>query len=152
MLLLLMTACGYQLRQTAALPEALQTMYLQLPVGDPLYRPLFRALNNQGVKLLSQPQPTAATLVIEKNSLQRFTQAIGTNNRVQEYRLGYQLQYSLSHNGKTLTDRQQINIERDFSFDAQQIAGMQSEETVIRKQMYQDMAQRIVRHLSHLKI
>lgn len=152
LLLLFASACGYQLRQTAALPAALQTIYLQLPVGDPLYRPLFRALSNQGVTLSKQPQPTTATLSIEENSLQRFTQSIGTNNRVQEYRLNYQLQFSLTHNDQTLVNRQQINIERNFSFDADQIAGMQSEETVIREQMYQDMAQRIVRHLSHLKI
>lgn len=149
--LMLLNACGYQLRQAAPLSDAMKQSHLQLPTDSPLYRPLAVALGHQGVTLHQEVTQAQTLIVVHENRLEKVVQSIGVNNRVQEYRLDYEVVFSVYENDELVIARQRLNISKDFSFDIEQITGSQAEERVLREQMHQDMADMIIRRLASRK-
>ena len=142
---LLMSACGYHLRQTGALSEKHQNVFLDISSQSLLKVTLSNVLISSGVKLVKSDSEEKTQLKISKDSLVKHIQSIGANNRVQEYRLEYDVDYSFD--GEEIRS---VHLEKDYSFDDQQIAGSQQEELTLRKQMAEDMAWAIVRQINQV--
>ena len=149
LLLLLLSACGYQLKQAVQLNSAYDKTYIQLALTAPLYQPLAVALSNQGVQLVKQASEATAKLVIINDSLTKQVQSIGTNNRVQEYRLDYELTFMVAFLDGVGIPEQTLTLSQDYAFDIGQITGTQTEERILRQQMYEDMAQMIIRSIAN---
>jgi outer membrane lipopolysaccharide assembly protein LptE/RlpB len=141
--LLLFSACGYHLRSNNKLAEMYPRIKVNMASHSMLKRSLVTALLSSGVKLEVDSGDGISELRINKNSLRKVIQSIGPNNQVQEYRLEYDVEY-------TIADKAQksIHLEKDYSFDIQQIGGGQQEEITLRKQLAEDMARAIIRQLS----
>ena len=147
-LLLMLSACGYQLKSQVDLDSAYDKTYIQHAISAPLYRPLAVALSNQGLNLVDDAADATAKILIIKDSLEKQIQSIGTNNRVQEYRLDYELIFAVHFLDSIKIPEQTLNLSRDYAFDIGQITGTQAEERILREQMYKDMAQMIIRSIS----
>jgi LPS-assembly lipoprotein len=148
---ILMAACGYQLKQPYELHPALGKTHLALSLTSPLYQPLATALTNQGIVLV-KPEAAEAVLVIGQNHLVKEIQSIGVNNRVQEYRLVYQLDFRVLLGDDVVMDSNTLQLSKDYAFDIGQITGAQTEERLLREQLYEDMAQMIIRTLANQKL
>ncbi len=148
-LAVLLGACGYQLKGAVQLDAAYQQTYLNHAISQPLYRPLSVALSDQGIKLVSQASEATAQLVIIKDQLLKQVQSIGVNNRVQEYRLDYEVTFMVRFLDRVQVPEQTLNLSRDFAFDIGQITGAQAEEQILREQMHKDMAQMIIRAIAN---
>lgn len=148
---LLLSGCGYQLKQPYQLHPALKNTHLALSLTSPLYQPLATALTNQGIQLVNSEE-AEALLVIGHNQLIKEVQSIGVNNRVQEYRLDYQLDFKVFIKDQLVLNSRRLQIGKDYAFDIGQITGTQSEEQLLREQLYQDMAQNIIRYLANQNI
>lgn len=146
--LMLLSACGYHLKTAVNLDEAYNKTYIQHAISAPLYRPLAVALSNQGLKLVNDAGEATAKILIIKDSLTKQIQSIGTNNRVQEYRLDYELVFAVHFLDSTEVPEQTLMLSRDYAFDIGQITGTQAEERILREQMHKDMAQMIIRSIS----
>ena len=144
--LLLLNSCGYHLRSNNALAENHPEIKLNIKAQSLLKRPLINALLSSNVTLTDDISEQTSELIILKDSLIKVVQSIGANNQVQEYRLEYDVEYSLADSAS-----QSIHIEKDYSFDVQQIGGGQSEEIALRKQLADDMAWAIIRQMSVTK-
>lgn len=141
--MVLLTSCGYHLKSSNNLAEYYPQMKVHISGQSLLKRHLVNALLASDVQLVNtNSEQQAAELIISKDLLRKVVQSIGANNQVQEYRLEYDVEYSI--NG----EKKQLHLERDYSFDVQQIAGGQQEEVTLRKQLSNDMAWAIVRQLS----
>ncbi len=149
--LIVLSGCGYHLKQAVELDPALTKTYLDLSLTSPLYQPLATALSNQGIQLV-EVDMAEARLVIGTNRIQREVQSIGVNNRVQEYRLDYYLDFRLFIEDKLVMTSQPLQLTKDYSFDIGQITGTQSEELLLRQQLYSDMAEMIIRTLANQKL
>lgn len=108
-----------------------------------LKRPLITALISSNVQLTEEMTEGVSVLEIHKDRLSKVVQSIGANNQVQEYRLEYDVEYSIDDSIK-----QSIHLEKDYSFDIQQIGGGQQEEITLRKQLADDMAWSIIRQIN----
>jgi LPS-assembly lipoprotein len=148
-LILLLSACGYRLKSVVELDEAFQQTFIEHPISAPLYRPLAVALSNQGIQLVENASEASAKLIIVKDTLQKQIQSIGTNNRVQEYRLDYDLTFTVHFTDRVAIKEKTLSLSRDYAFDIGQISGAQAEEQVLRTQLYQDMAQMIIRTIAN---
>ncbi len=146
-----LTACGYRLKQPYELHPALEKTHLGLSLTSPLYQPLATALTNQGIQLVDQ-EAADAILLIGYNRLVKEIQSIGVNNRVQEYRLVYQLDFKLIIDDELVMDSNTLQLSKDYAFDIGQITGAQTEERLLREQLYEDMAQMIIRALANQKL
>ncbi len=151
LMVLLLSACGYHLKSQVNLDAEYNKTYLQHAISAPLYRPLAVALSNQGIKLVDEAGEATAKIVIVKDNLTKQIQSIGTNNRVQEYRLDYELSFMVEYLDRVKMTERSLSLSRDYSFDIGQISGTQAEEQVLRHQMYQDMAQMIIRAIANQK-
>jgi LPS-assembly lipoprotein len=152
-LVMLLSACGYHLKTKVNLDAAYDKTFIQHAISAPLYQPLAVALSNQGLKLVDDASVATAKVLIIKDELNKQIQSIGTNNRVQEYRLDYELTFAVHFLDAIAVPEQTLNLSRDYAFDIGQITGTQAEERILREQMYKDMAQMIIRSISsHSKI
>jgi LPS-assembly lipoprotein len=142
-ILFIVSSCGYHLRTHNALSETYPLVKINIPAQSLLKRPLINALISSGIKLTDESNRTVSELVINKDTLKKVIQSIGVNNQVQEYRLEYDVEY-------TIADQTQktIHLEKDYSFDIQQIGGGQQEELTLRKQLADDMAWAIIRQIN----
>jgi len=140
-LVTIISSCGYHLRSSNKLAQNYPQLRLSLSSQSLLKRPLINALISSGVKLSEETHVNA--LVIKKDSLHKVIQSIGANNQVQEYRIEYDIEYSIGE-----SDVRNIHLEKDYSFDIQQISGGQQEEQNLRKQMAEDMAWTIIRQIN----
>jgi LPS-assembly lipoprotein len=147
--LLLMSACGYRLKTAVALDPAYEQTYIEHAISAPLYRPLALAMANQGVNLVEQASAATAKIIIIKDDLSKQIQSIGTNNRVQEYRLDYAVTFAVHFLDEIKIAERTLTLSRDFAFDIGQITGTQAEEQVLRQQMHEDMAQMIIRSIAN---
>ncbi|MCF6289308.1 MAG: LPS assembly lipoprotein LptE [Proteobacteria bacterium] len=143
LLICAITSCGYQLRANNKLAESYSVLTVQVPSGSLLKRSLSNALLSSGIVLESENKQDVTVLNVTKDNLRKIVQSIGTNNQVQEYRLEYEVEYSIA-DGEVKT----IYLERDYSFDVQQIGGGQQEELTLRKQLAEDMAWAIIRQIN----
>ncbi|KAA3643767.1 MAG: hypothetical protein DWP95_04890 [Proteobacteria bacterium] len=148
LMVLLLANCGYQLKQPYELHPAFNHTHLVLPLTSPLYQPLASALSNQGIQLVDA-ESAEALLVIGHNRLVKEIQSIGVNNRVQEYRLDYQLDFKVLIGDKVVVTSKRLQLSKDYAFDIGQITGTQTEERLLREQLYQDMAEMIIRYLAN---
>ncbi len=136
-------SCGYHLRSNNNLAENYPVIYLELSSRSLLKRSLSNALISSGVELKNTPLSETTALVVNMDKLRKVIQSIGVNNQVQEYRLEYDVEYRIGNeNNKT------VHLEKDYSFDVQQIGGGQQEELTLRKQLAEDMAWAIIRQLN----
>ncbi len=147
--LALLSGCGYHLKSAVKLDSAYNKTHIQHAITAALYRPLAVALSNQGVNLVEKASDATAQIVISKDSLRKQIQSIGANNRVQEYRLDYEVVFSVQFLDQIAIPEQTLTLSRDYAFDIGQIAGAQGEEQVLRQQMYEDMAQNIIRAIAN---
>jgi len=139
----LLVSCGYHLRANNSLAQTYPQMKLQIKSKSLLKRPLINALIASGVELKQESGPEVVDLVLLKDNLIKVIQSIGATNQVQEYRLEYNVEFTVAD-----LEKKSIHIERDYSFDIQQIAGGQQEEQTLRRQLAEDMARAILRQLS----
>lgn len=142
-IILIVSSCGYHLRSSNSLAESYPLVKINITAQSLLKRPLVNALISSGVKLSDETSKDISDLVIHKDRLQKVIQSIGANNQVQEYRLEYDVEYSIAEMAKKT-----IHLEKDYSFDIQQIGGGQQEEITLRKQLAQDMAWAIIRQIN----
>lgn len=140
-IILSVSACGYHLRNSNNIGDKYPEMQLLILAQSPLKEPLVNALTLSGVMLVEKSD--AYDLAIKKDELQKVIQSIGANNQVQEYRLEYIVEYTLGDEEIKL-----IQLERDYSFDIQEIGGGQEEEATLRRQLAEDMARAIVRKIN----
>ena len=149
LLFALLARCGYKLKTAFEFDNAYNKTHIQHAITAALYRPLAVALSSQGIKLVEKATDATAQIVITKDSMNKQIQSIGANNRVQEYRLDYEVQFLVQFLDQIAIPEQSLTLSRDYAFDIGQIAGAQGEEQVLRQQMYKDMAQTIIRAIAN---
>ena len=149
LLCFVLAGCGYHLKQKVTLDAAYDSTYLNHALSANLYQPLAIALSNQGVNLVKDAKQATAKINIISDRLTKQVQSIGVNNRVQEYRLDYELVFSVEFLDRMVITDKRLHLSRDFAFDIGQITGAQAEEQVLREQMTKDMAQMIIRTIAN---
>ncbi|MGK7296709.1 MAG: LPS assembly lipoprotein LptE [Candidatus Wenzhouxiangella sp. M2_3B_020] len=146
---LMLAACGFELRGQASLPEAMSRTWVH--VSDPtsaFARELELLLRGNGVDLAEGPGEDAAELRILRENITRRPLTISGDARVREFLLVFDLRFSLiAPDGELLLGPETLRMERDFQFDAQEILGAATEEELLRENLRRDMAARLVRRL-----
>ncbi len=146
---LLLTACGYQLRGHAGLP--FETLYLDAP-NTPFVAELRRNLQANKVKLVNSAAQADVILNIVSEIPEKQILTLGGSGRVNEF----QLRYRVSLRAYDLKEQDWIPAEemvmrRDYTYNDAQILAKEAEEALLYENMRTDMVQQIVRRLSHAK-
>ncbi len=147
-LCMMLSACGFQLREKAELPPEMQQT--QILIGDEysaLGRRVRLHLEQAGVKIVARDKATAI-LEIPKNEVLTEVLSIGDNARVREYRITHTVQFRLTDaQGKELVPLQTIRQSRDISFDEQQILAVSREQEYVKDDLANTLSRLMISRL-----
>ena len=151
--LIVLASCGFHLRGAATLPDSLKVMYVQgVNLKKGLGLELKRGLTRNDVSVVEAYQDDSAVLTVLENKVERRVLSVGSDAKVSEYELYGTVKFSISdRNGQVLGENQQVEAQRDYQFDQDQVLGKEEEERLLREQLNQQLAQSILRYLSALK-
>ena len=149
LLLMLLVACGFQLRGEVELPPELSSVTVKVADAySPLKRNLEDALARAGARAQAAQGPVAV-LDISRNRMSRWPLSVGRTGRVQEFSMRYEVTMQLTDaNGEVVVPKQDIQLERAYQFETLQAQGTPGEEEVVRAELERDMTQAILRRIS----
>jgi LPS-assembly lipoprotein len=136
MLVSVLTACNYHLRGTAEVPEVLRNVYVQN--ASLLLNNSFKdTLKVAGGALVDKPNQKGVIVHVLDEKFDRRSLSLTSTGKASEYELVYSLTFEvLTIEGKAVMQKQKIEIKRNYFNDQQDIMGKGTEETQIRKDMY----------------
>lgn len=150
-LAILLTACGFHLRGEAVMP--FKTLYIEAAnPGSPLIGELRHLLEANHVELTSAADQAEVILSIESDTTEKQILTLAGSGRVSEYQLRYRVSLRAYDNQQLeWMPADELLLSRDFSYDDAQILAKETEEAQLYQGMRSDMAQQIMRRLSHAK-
>jgi len=150
-LVLLLAACGFQLRGQGpggAFPYAQAQVAGDGPVAEQLRQNL-RLLDS--VQLVSAAQSGVARIDLLGERRERKVGALDNDGRVAEYRLFYILSYRVATpDGEELINTSELRQFRDYTYDENNALGNDAQEQMLLRDMQQAMAQQILRRVNAL--
>jgi len=143
-LIVSISACGYQLRGKIDLPEGLKSIYLQ-GGSRQLKKVVKKTLRSSGGQLVDAIGDAGLIINIVKEKMDRRVMSLSSTGRANEYELIYKLDFTLlDKEGEALSKLQRIEISKHYFNNQDEVLGKNNEEEVIRDEMYRKAVQSIV--------
>ena len=148
----LLTACGFHLRGTAALP--FETLYISFPQGHPIGTDLRRLIaSGTSTRIVDDAKKAQAVLEITSVTSDRQIMSVSGGGRVREFELRYRVSFRLTDaKGGELIPTNEIILHRILPFTDAQVVSKEGEEAMLIREMQSDSAAQIVRRLEAVKI
>lgn len=145
---LLVTACGFQLRGSADLPESLRLVHIEAPdTNSQFVRALNQRLVASGARVADEPD--AKRLIILDEQLTNEPLAFGGDARVREFGLTFEVRYELRDAaGERMTEAQVVLVTRSYEFDEQAILAASREQDNLAVVLRQMAVERVLTGLS----
>jgi len=141
--LLFVSACGYHVRGNLDLPEGLQNIYLQGGSGQ-LRQIIKITLRSSDGKLVTNIEDAGIVVKVTRENMRRRVTSTSSTGRANEFELYYQLDFILLDvKGENLSEKQAVEITRDYFNDQEDILGKNDEEQTIREEMYRQAVRTI---------
>ena len=145
LLVLVLAACGFQLRGTADVPFT--NLYLPGTTGIALdLRRNIQAGTN--ARVVDDPKRADAIMLFTLESREKEILSLTGTGKVREYRLRYRVGFRV-HDGKggDFVPQNTLEITRDISFNDTEVLAKEAEEQLLYRDMQNDMVQQIMRRL-----
>lgn len=144
-LLMALTACGFHLRRGAQLPPGMQRIHLTVRSGGDLQREIARELEMSGATLVDAPGPGVAEMQVPEASFRTQALTFTGHARVGEYTVRLRLRFQVRDDqGRVLVPMQTIRLSRDFTYDARQPVGTETQTEQLHQSMTTDAVQAIM--------
>ncbi len=151
MLALMLAACGFQLRGAQPLPFS--SLYIPADnweMGALLKRNI-RALNS--TQLTETPQEAQAVFTLLGEAREKNILSLSGTGRVREYQLRYRLAFRVHDlKGKEFIAPTEIVLVRDISFSDERVLAKEQEESLLYRDMQNDMVQQLMRRMATAKV
>lgn len=151
-LTLVLAACGFGLRESRPLAEALLSVSIEAVNPDSLLvADLERELQSAGTTLRPAGASGAAKLRIPTDSAERRVVSLDQRAKVGEYEIVYRMVYEvLDAEGKVLVPPTTLQLARAYAFDEQQAIGAAQEEDMIRSELRRELVRMIMERLARI--
>jgi len=143
------SACGFQLRGSAALPEEMAVTYIQSkrPWG-PLIEDFADALRTHHVTVTRDRGEATAVLEIINDDQDRIVLSVDNAGKVLEYQLQHSIQFAVTTSDKLpLLEPQRVTMTRDYLYNSNDVLSKGREEIVVRRALQRELV-----HLAMLRI
>jgi LPS-assembly lipoprotein len=148
LVMLLVSACGFQLQTRDELPPEMQRTRLEVQAPDSEFaRRLEVHLEQNGIKVVTA-LGDAAVLEVPLNRTRKEIQSIGDNARVREFLVRHTVQFRLlDSEGKEIIPLQTFEQSRVYQFNEQDILAAERENEFLRDDLADSLARMVVRRL-----
>ena len=146
-LVLVLAACGFQLRGSAAVP--FQTLYIpnaKTGIALDLKRNIEGGTN---AKVVDDAKAADAILELSGEAREKIILSLTGTGRVREFRLRYRMSYRV-HDGKggEYVPISVVQLSRDVTYNDAEILAKEAEEQLLFRDMQSDMVQQVMRRLA----
>lgn len=142
---LVLAGCGFHLRGSAALPPGMQRVHLTVGGAGDFQRKLARALLASNVTLEDKSGPGIAELHVPAQNFTVQSLTINGAAQVTEFAVRFHVVFTATNpEGKVIVPDQAIDLQREFSYDASQPVGTQSQMEQIQGSLIDDAIQALL--------
>lgn len=142
---LALSACGFHLRGNAALPKGMERVHLTVGGGGDFQRKLARALLASNVIVEDKSGPGIAELRVPAQNFDIQSLTVSGYAEVTEFAVNYHVVFNATDaNGKTIVPSQEINLQREYSYDASQPVGTEAQVEQIEGSLIDDAIQAVL--------
>jgi LPS-assembly lipoprotein len=153
----MLSACGFQLRGSAALPFT--SVYVQAPTttalggaGAPVVPDVIAGLIRNGVQIKTKIDDAEFAVRFLQVTFDKRVLSLSGGGRAREFELEYRVRYEFVDSKQRLWGEPgEITIRRDFSFSESQQLAKEAEERQLIRDMQLDAAAQILRRLQAVK-
>lgn len=149
LMLLVMTACGFRLREPLQLPPELSTVRVE--AADPysaLAQALTRSLEHAGLDVLDGATERTGVLRIHSEGWDSQAISVDQFGRAQEFTLRYAAVFSVDGaDGLTLVPEQVIELSREYVSLPENSTGSESEREMLARELQREMAVAVLRRI-----
>jgi len=141
LVLVLLSACGYQLRGSAALPGVMAVTHVQgLRPYSTLVTDFSHALRTRSVTVTNDPAAATAILTITGNNTEKLVLSVDTLGNVLEYEIRQTIRFGVSGpDREPLLEEQSITLSRDFLFTSTDVLAKAREEKLVRRTLQESL-------------
>lgn len=141
---LLTSSCGYHLRGAYDLPKGMKTIFLQGGSAT-LREQLKTVLKSSSGQLVTSPDKADIVLRVSKDEIERRVLSLSERGRSNDIELAGHLEFEvIDPKSGVLVEREPIDFRREYFNDQQDVIAKDNEETVIRKEMYQQVVRTMI--------
>ncbi len=150
-LVIITSACGWQLRGIVVLPSSIQVMTLESQASNRFNQRLRMQLEFNGVTLLDDGSANVR-LQIEPIEIERLTLSVNSAGQDAEYELSAQLNARLIALEEEADVSWEISGRRTFNNDVNSVIGTQNEEKIQRQELENDLIRKLMIRLQKVKL
>jgi len=139
--LLMLTACGFHLRGTGALPDTMSVTYIHgTKQFDTLNDDFRYALEAHGARVTENRADATAILRILGNNNDKDVLTVDVGGKVQEIQIRQTIRFDVvTSDNQPLVERQTVTLSRDFVFNKTDILAKERESDLIKKELQRDV-------------
>ncbi len=153
LLVLLLSACGFQFQGPLSFPALSGGVWLQSAHGaTPLWRALKEQLRLARVDVRSEPGEGVAILRLLEDDSQESVVAISANNLPTVTEINYRVRYSLRLGARRLIEDREREANHTRVQDEFRVLGMERDTEVLREALAEELAWQILRDLATLPV
>lgn len=154
-LVVLLGACGFRPVGDRPLPEPLQRVHVDViapyRVNEPPVETQLRALLlRRGAQVLARPRTGVTEIRLSQLQTRREILSVGPDGKALEFALITQVQMDVRRDDEILVPATQIEVTRDFSFNAEQVLAKEAEEERLRRYLQTEIAELLLLRLEAL--
>ncbi len=149
-LVLITSACGWQLRGVVVLPESVQVMTLESQASNRFNQRLRQQLLFNGVTF-PEDASSKVRLQIEPVAIERLTLSVSSTGQAAEYELNAQLNARLIDLENGIDISWNISGRRTFNNDVDSVIGTASEEKTQRLEIEDDLIRKLMIRLQKVQ-
>lgn len=145
---MVLSACGWQLRGSNQSTSLQQVVYLEPAKGD-IYQQIYKTLDRN--QKLGSINTANIQLVLGEEYFNRHRTSVDNQAQTNAYQLTLSVPYDiLDRNGEPLTATTTAELSRDYTYDKNNITSSNKEEQTIRREMIRQVARQILLRVSFI--
>jgi LPS-assembly lipoprotein len=149
--LMVLAACGFQLRGQAPLPAVVAQPYVDAPDRyTALYAAIDQRLRAAGAQPAANAADASAVIRLHLDDTGRELLSVTADNKPGEYEIYYAAEFSVTSGATELLSRQQVRLTRDYGYDEAAVLAKEHEEASLRVALAGEIADLIMRRLAAL--
>ena len=141
MLCLLLSGCGFHLRQAPDLPPSMRKIYVAAAGHNgQLLRQLRRSLASDQTEILATPVGATSTLSIIDVTQSSRPLAVDDSGNPVEYQVSYTVEFSLFVQDVAVMEPQTVTLTRNYAYSVANALANQEQEQTLNDAMAKDVA------------
>ena len=145
---ILLSSCGFQLRQSTIDIDKLDNTFIETNDSRSIfYRKLRAEFNSNNIELATSKFIAKNTITIHRDETGRRVLSVSARNVATEYEVFYRLSYSFVNEERS-SNTEELELTRSYTFNENLVLGKSQEEEVLIEALASDLVRMMLRQIS----